>query len=96
MVFHTLSVIKIPTITAGENGALAPPMDRPEQALNILREAIAGAGHADGSDISVALRCSTADIYDKVSMRTSPVQKICAVVLHYTSGNVLRFIDMNM
>lgn len=44
-------------------------MDRPEQAVEMVREAVIAAGYAHDSDVSIALRCSPADVYDKVSLR---------------------------
>ena len=49
-----------------DNGALTPAVDKPEQALDLIRDAISGAGYSIGEDVVVAITCACKDIYDKV------------------------------
>lgn len=48
-------------------GALCPQFDRPEQGLDLLQEAINGAGLKPGEDISIAINCAAHEIFDYVS-----------------------------
>ena len=41
-------------------------MDRPEQAFDLIREAVVAAGYSHDSDVNVVLRCCSSDVYDKV------------------------------
>ena len=50
-----------------DDGAFTPAMDKPEQALDIVREAISNAGYSFEDDILLAITLSTKDIYDQVS-----------------------------
>jgi enolase len=49
-----------------DNGAFTPPMDKPEQALDLIRDAISGAGYSFEDDVALAVNFATKDIYDKV------------------------------
>lgn len=49
-----------------DNGALTPSIDRPEQTLDLLRDAITTAGFSYEDDVIVAIRICSQDIYDKV------------------------------
>ncbi|XP_046850265.1 enolase 2-like isoform X2 [Xenia sp. Carnegie-2017] len=48
-----------------DNGALTPSIDRPEQSLDLLRDAITTAGYSYEDDVIVAIRICSQDIYDK-------------------------------
>ena len=49
-----------------DNGALTPVIDKPEQALDLIRDAISGAGLSYEDDVAVAVNFATKDIFDKV------------------------------
>lgn len=49
-----------------DNGALTPVIDKPEQALDLLRDAISCAGYNFEDDVAVAIKLATKDIYDQV------------------------------
>ena len=49
-----------------DNGALTPVIDKPEQALDLIRDAISGAGFSYEDDVAVAVNIATRDIFDNV------------------------------
>ena len=49
-----------------DNGALTPVIDKPEQALDLIRDAISSAGFSYEDDVAVAVNFATKDIFDKV------------------------------
>ena len=49
-----------------DNGAFTPALDKPEQALDLVRDAISGAGYSYEDEVTVALKFATKDIYDEV------------------------------
>ena len=68
-----------------DNGAFTPVMDKPEQALDLVRDAISGAGYSYEDDVAVALNFATKDIYDKVRRRLTYVELNvnCILVVYY-------------
>ena len=49
-----------------DNSALTPALDKPEQALDLIRDAISSAGYSYEDDVAVVINCAIKDIYDKV------------------------------
>jgi enolase len=65
-VFHTLKKIidkkGMPT-TVGDEGGFAPNLPSNEAALELLIEAIKGAGYTPGTDIAIALDCAASEFW---------------------------------
>jgi enolase len=64
--FHALGKILhergLPTLV-GDEGGYAPPLETPDQALDLLIAAIERAGYAPGSDIAIALDPASSEFY---------------------------------
>lgn len=52
-------------VNVGDEGGFAPPMRRPEEALNTLVEAVRRAGYEPGSDLVFALDVAASQLYDE-------------------------------
>src|SRR6187455_548155 len=66
-VFHTLKKLidkKGMSTTVGDEGGFAPNLPSNESALQLLMEAIDGAGFAAGTDIALALDCAASEYYE--------------------------------
>jgi enolase len=64
--FHALGRIlhdrKLPTLV-GDEGGYAPPLDTPDQAMELLVEAIRAAGYEPGNEIAIALDPASTEFY---------------------------------
>ena len=49
-----------------EDGAYSPVLDKPEQALDYVQDAVAASGYSLGSDVHLVLSCAATDFYDQV------------------------------
>jgi enolase len=49
----------------GDEGGFAPSLEKPEDALELILEAIGKAGYKAGEQISIALDCAASEFYDK-------------------------------
>jgi enolase len=49
----------------GDEGGFAPPLESPDQALNVIEEAIRAAGYSVGDDISIAMDAAASEFYDE-------------------------------
>jgi enolase len=70
--FHTLKgVLKKRgySTAVGDEGGFAPSLKSNEEALEVLTEAIAGAGYKPGEQISIALDPASSEFYDKTKNR---------------------------
>ena len=45
-------------------------MDKPEQALDFVQDAVSSCGYSLGTDIHIALNCAASEFYDQVSFLT--------------------------
>lgn len=54
-----------------DNGALTPVIDKPEQALDLIRDAISSAGFSFEDDVAIAVNFASQDIFDKVRSTAS-------------------------
>jgi enolase len=65
--FHALGRIlhdrKLPTLV-GDEGGYAPPLETLDQALELLLEAIRGAGYEPGKDIALAIDSAATEFYE--------------------------------
>jgi enolase len=65
-VFHAIGAILhergIPRLV-GDEGGYAPPLDAPQQALELIVEAIERAGYKPGSDVAIALDPASSEFY---------------------------------
>jgi enolase len=65
-VFHAIGRILhergLPTLV-GDEGGYAPPLETPQQALDLIVEAIERAGYAPGSDVAIALDPASSEFY---------------------------------
>ena len=50
-----------------DDGSFSPAMDKPEQALDYVHEAVEACGLTLGSDIHIIINCAATDYYDHVS-----------------------------
>ena len=68
-VFHTLRVVLkekgIPVTGVGDEGGYAPMLEKDEDALAVIVEAIARAGYVPGEDFVIAIDAATSEWYDK-------------------------------
>ena len=70
VVYHNLKkiLIKKYSISAknlGDEGGYAPQLDTPEEALNVIEEAVEMSGLTCGEDIFLALDCASSEYYNK-------------------------------
>ena len=42
-------------------------MDKPEQALDFVQDAVSSCGYGLGTDVQIALNCAASEFYDQVS-----------------------------
>ena len=42
-------------------------MDKPEQALDFVQDAVSSCGYSLGTDVQIALNCAASEFYDQVS-----------------------------
>ncbi len=66
-VFHSLSSIltgKGLSTSVGDEGGFAPDIGSTETALDLLMDAIAGAGYAPGNEVALALDCASTEYFD--------------------------------
>ena len=71
-VFHTLKKIihkKGLSTGVGDEGGFAPNLKSPDEALDLLIEAIGSAGYEPGKDISIALDVAASEFYDDDTSR---------------------------
>ena len=65
-IFHTLKKIldkRGLTTTVGDEGGFAPRLTSNEEALQLIMEAIEGAGYLPGSDVAIGLDCASNEFY---------------------------------
>ncbi|XP_073239427.1 enolase 4-like isoform X2 [Porites lutea] len=48
-----------------DDGSYSPSMDKPEQALDFVQEAVSSCGYSLGTDIHIALNCAASEFYDQ-------------------------------
>jgi enolase len=70
LVYHNLGKILverygISSKNLGDEGGYAPQLDSPDDALNVIEEAILKSGFQPGEDIFLALDCASSEYYDK-------------------------------
>jgi len=78
-VYHTLGKILvkkygISSKNLGDEGGFAPQLETPEEALEIIEEAIKQSGFIPGKDIFLALDCASSEYYNKKT-KTYEVEK---------------------
>ena len=49
-----------------DDGSYSPSMDKPEQALDFVQDAVSSCGYSLGTDVYIALNCAASEIYDQV------------------------------
>ena len=49
-----------------DDGSYSPSMDKPEQALDFVQDAVSSCGYSLGTDVHIALNCAASEIYDQV------------------------------
>ncbi len=86
-VYHVLkNILKerygLSAINVGDEGGYAPPLEKAEEALDLLIEAIRRAGYGPGDDIALALDIASSQLYD-------PEKKIYRVEEHELSSGEL-------
>eukprot|EP00818_Percolomonas_sp_WS_P002175 CAMPEP_0117435262 /NCGR_PEP_ID=MMETSP0759-20121206/387_1 /TAXON_ID=63605 /ORGANISM="Percolomonas cosmopolitus, Strain WS" /LENGTH=478 /DNA_ID=CAMNT_0005226797 /DNA_START=199 /DNA_END=1634 /DNA_ORIENTATION=- len=59
----------------GDEGGFAPPLNTPDEALNIIEKAIGNAGYKVGEDIFLALDCAASEFYDKDTQKYEAIEK---------------------
>ena len=68
-VFHTLKTVlkehKIPVTGVGDEGGYAPMLEKDEDALAVIVEAIEKAGYVPGKDFVIAMDAATSEWYDE-------------------------------
>ena len=74
LVYHNLGklLIKkygISSKNLGDEGGYAPQLDTPDDALNVIEEAIIKSGFTPGKEIFLALDCASSEYYDKNSKK---------------------------
>lgn len=42
-------------------------MDKPEQALDFVQDAVSSCGYSMGTDVQIALNCAASEFYDQAS-----------------------------
>lgn len=65
-VFHHLKKLcqsKGYSTTVGDEGGFAPNLDRHEDAIKLILEAVAAAGYQAGTDVALALDCASSEFY---------------------------------
>ena len=50
-----------------DDGSYTPSMDKPDQALDFVQDAVSACGYNLGNDIHIALNCAASEFYDQVS-----------------------------
>lgn len=67
-VFHSLKKVLVKrklSTGVGDEGGFAPDLKSDEAALDVVMEAIEGAGYQPGSEIVIALDCAASELYTK-------------------------------
>ena len=49
-----------------DDGSYSPSMDKPEQALDFVQDAVSSCGYNLGTDIHIVLNCAASEFYDQV------------------------------
>ena len=70
LVYHNLGKLLvqrygISSKNLGDEGGFAPQLDTPDDALNVIEEAIKKSGFTPGKEIFLALDCASSEYYDK-------------------------------
>lgn len=52
-----------------DNGSYSPSMDKPEQALDFVQDAVSTCGYSLGTDVHIALNCAASEIYDQEKLK---------------------------
>ena len=66
--YNRLHFSQAPLKLTSDTGSLMPTLDRPEQAIDLLQDAITQAGLTPGEDFHIALNCAAHEIFDFVSI----------------------------
>lgn len=48
-----------------DDGSYSPSMDKPEQALDFVQDAVSSCGYSLGTDVQIALNCAASEFYDQ-------------------------------
>ena len=59
-----------------EDGSYTPSMDKPDQALDFVQDAVSSCGYSLGTEIHIVLNCAASEFYDQVS---SSIGRVCRV-----------------
>ena len=70
LVYHNLGILLVSKYginskNLGDEGGFAPQIDTPDEALNIIEEAIIKSGFKPGKEIFLALDCASSEYYNK-------------------------------
>lgn len=49
-----------------DDGSFTPSMDKPDQALDFVQDAVSTCGYSLGTDVQIALNCAASEFYDQV------------------------------
>lgn len=52
-----------------DDGSYSPSMDKPEQALDFVQDAVSLCGYSLGTDVHIALNCAASEIYDQEKLK---------------------------
>lgn len=52
-----------------DDGSYSPSMDKPEQALDFVQDAVSSCGYSLGTDVHIALNCAASEIYDQEKLK---------------------------
>ena len=70
-VFHTLKLVlkknKIPVTGVGDEGGYAPMLEKDEDALRLIVEAVESAGYIPGKDFMIAIDAASSEWYEEAS-----------------------------
>ena len=70
-VFHTLKLVmkknKIPVTGVGDEGGYAPMLEKDEDALRLIVEAVEAAGYIPGKDFMIAIDAASSEWYEEAS-----------------------------
>ena len=59
-----------------DDGSYSPSMDKPEQALDFVQDAVSACGYSLGTDIHIALNCAASEFYDQVNSLPARASKL--------------------
>jgi enolase len=79
------------SINVGDEGGFAPPIDRTNDAIELILQAISEAGYSAGTDVFLGLDCASSEFYENGTYEIDNERKSSTELIDFYTGLVDQF-----